>query len=382
MQSPRLTRPMIFSQGLDGLQPTRPLMRQVAHFKQPTDKHPIHYLVKSIPSGYEYARVYPMSRQISLHMSSVLATLRLRHLQLLDALGRTHNLRIAAEQMHITQPAATKILSDIETMFGARLFERLPREMRPTDLGLVSVRYASEAVAGLGKFLSEFSTLRDGGYGHLTVGAISASAAQVVIAGIKEIRQQRPQLVIKLLEQSSDQLAIWLEERRLDIMVGRLTEPRHQVLFDFEVLSGEPIWVVVGQHHPLRERPRLELADLGAWQWILYPPATAIRQLFDETFASAGMPAPIGMVETPSIFSTLELLQATDMISLQPRAAVEKYVNKGILGRLPIALNRSMTSYGIVTRKDEVMSQPMREFITILRSVAGGVRDQDTAPMR
>ena len=204
-----------------------------------------------------------MSRHFVVHTSSVLARLRFRHLQLLDALGRTHNLRIAAEQMHITQPAATKILSDIETMFGAQLFERLPREMRPTDLGLLSVRYANTAVADLGRFVSEFSTLRSGGYGHLTVGAISASAAQVVTAGIREIRQQRPQLVIRLVEQSSDQLATWLEEKKLDVMVGRLTEPRHQVLFDFEVLSGEPVWVVVGQDHPLLQRRRLELAVLA-----------------------------------------------------------------------------------------------------------------------
>ncbi|KAA1014573.1 LysR family transcriptional regulator [Paraburkholderia panacisoli] len=317
-----------------------------------------------------------MSRQFAVRTSSVLTRLRFRHLQLLDALGRTHNLRIAAEQMLITQPAATKILSDIESMFGAQLFERLPREMRPTDLGALSVRYATTAVADLGKFVSEFSTLRDGGYGHLTVGAISASAAQVVTTGIKEIRQQRPKLVIKLVEQSSDQLAIWLEERKLDVMVGRLTESRHKVLFDFEVLSGEPVWVVVGQHHPLLQQQRLELADLGAWPWILYPQATAIRQLFDETFTGAGIPAPVGMVETPSIFSTLELLQATDMISLQPRAAVEKYVRKGLLGHLPVPIKRTMTSYGIVTRKYELPSQPMQEFIAILRSVAVQVGDR------
>ena len=346
------------------------------NFKQLADKHPIAYSVQSIPSGYEFVRVYPMSRQSAASASSVLARLRFRHLQLLDALGRTRNLRIAAEQMHITQPAATKILSDIETMLGAQLFERLPREMRPTDLGVLSVRYATTTVADLGKFVSEFSTLSNGGYGHLTVGAISASAAQMVTASIREIRQRRPQLVIKLVEQSSDQLATWLEEKKLDVMVGRLTEPRHQALFDFEVLSAEPVWVVAGQHHPLLQRQRLDLVDLGAWPWILYPPATAIRQLFEETFASAGISAPVGMVETPSIFSTLELLQATDMISLQPRAAVEKYVSKGLLGHLPVLINRTMTSYGIVTRKYELPSQPMQEFISILHSVTGRLDDQ------
>ena len=311
---------------------------------------------------------------------SVLSRLRFKHLQLLDILGRTHNLRIAAEQMHMTQPAATKILGDIESMFGAQLFERLPREMRPTDLGMLSLRYASAAVADLGKFTSEFSTMRSGGYGHLAIGAITASTAQVVTVAIKEIQQQRPRLIVRLIEQSSDQLALWLEEKKLDLMIGRLTEARQEMLFNFEDLSAEPVWVVVGRHHPLLQQASLEIADLGAWPWILYPPATAIRHLFDETFAAAGMQAPVGMVETPSIFSTLELLQATDMISLQPRAAVEKYVRNGLLGQLVVPIRRTMSNYGVITRKNEIPSQPTQEFIAILRASAERLGDHVAVP--
>ena len=321
-----------------------------------------------------------MSRSPAVPPPSVLSRLRFKHLQLLDILGRTHNLRIAAEQMHMTQPAATKILGDIESMFGAQLFERLPREMRPTDLGMLSLRYASAAVADLGKFTSEFSTMRSGGYGHLAIGAITASTAQVVTVAIKEIQQQRPRLIVRLIEQSSDQLALWLEEKKLDLMIGRLTEARQEMLFNFEDLSAEPVWVVVGRHHPLLQQASLEIADLGAWPWILYPPATAIRHLFDETFAAAGMQAPVGMVETPSIFSTLELLQATDMISLQPRAAVEKYVRNGLLGQLVVPIRRTMSNYGVITRKNEIPSQPTQEFIAILRSTAERLGDHVAVP--
>lgn len=309
-------------------------------------------------------------RQQPMSVSSVCAKLRFRHLQFLDILGRTRNLRLAAEQMHMTQPAATKVLLDIESMFDARLFDRLPRDMRPTDLGLFALRYAGAALAEFNRFVTEFNTLKEGGHGHLTVGAISASAAQLLTATIREIRQRRPLLVVKIVEQSSDQLIVWLEEKKLDIMVGRFTETRHQALFNFEMLSGEAVWVVASHDHPLLQRDRLELAELGAWPWILYPPATAIRQLFEESFASAGLIAPQGMVETPSIFSTLELLQATDMLSLQPRAAVEKYVEKGLLGRIPVSIRRTMSNYGVITRKNEMPSQPMQEFIEILRTVA------------
>ncbi|HEY2000380.1 LysR family transcriptional regulator [Paraburkholderia sp.] len=321
-----------------------------------------------------------MSRSPAVPASNVLTRLRFRHLQLLDILGRTRNLRIAAEQMHMTQPAATKILGDIESMFGAQLFERLPREMRPTDLGVLALRYAGTAVADLGKFAGEFSALKNGGYGRLAVGAITASSAQVVTAAIKEIQQRRPRLIIRLVEQSSDQLAVWLEEKKLDVMIGRLTQAHQQRLFQVEDLAAEPVWVVVGRHHPLLEKARLEIADLGGWPWIVYPGATAIRQLFDETFTAAGMVAPVGMVETPSIFSTLELLQATDMISLQPRAAVQKYVQNGLLGHLEVPIRRTMTHYGVITRKNEIPSQATQEFVAILRAAARRLGDHAPSP--
>ncbi|AET92474.1 LysR family transcriptional regulator [Burkholderia sp. YI23] len=311
-----------------------------------------------------------MSQDSNASATQILTKLRFRHLQLLELLGRTRNLRVAAEHMHITQPAATKILSDLEAMFGAPLFERLPREMRPTDLGALSVRYASTTLSNLGKFSGEFSTLKNGGYGHLTVGFIPASAAQLVTASIKEIQRRRPRLIIKLVEQSSDQLAIWLEERRLDIMIGRPTEPRHQALFHVVELLAEPARAVVGQHHPLLKQQRMEIADVGEWPWILYPQGTAMRQLFEETFAAAGMVAPVGIVETPSIFSTLELLQATDMISLQPKAAMDKYVKHGLLGYLDLPIRRTLSNYSVITRKDEATSQAMNEFIAILLEIA------------
>lgn len=323
-----------------------------------------------------------MSQDSAISASQVLTKLRFRHLQLLELLGRTRNLRVAAEQMHITQPAATKILSDLEAMFGAPLFERLPREMRPTDLGTLSVRYASATLANLGKFSSEFATFKNGGYGQLTVGFIPASAAQLVTAAIKEIQRRRPRLIIKLVEQSSDQLAMWLEEKRLDVMVGRPTEPRHGALFDVVDLLAEPVSAVVGQHHPLLRQRHVEIADLGQWPWILYPQGTAMRQLFDETFAAAGIVAPVGIVETPSMFSTLELLQATDMISLQPQAVMDKYVKNGLLGYLRVSIRRTMPNYSVITRKNEVASQAMNEFIAILLEIAGQFKDSQNAEGR
>ena len=68
--------------------------------------------------------------------------LRVRHLRLLEALERSENLGQAAEELGITQSAATKILQDAEELLELPLFERRQRGMAPTEIGRFVIGYA------------------------------------------------------------------------------------------------------------------------------------------------------------------------------------------------------------------------------------------------
>jgi DNA-binding transcriptional LysR family regulator len=289
----------------------------------------------------------------------------------LDILGQTRNLRLTAEQMHITQPAATKILMDIEEILEARLFDRLSRGMRPNELGLFTLRYAGVALAGHRKFVDEFNALKQGGHGHLTIGAITGSAAHLLMASVAEIQRLRPLLVLKILEQSSDQLVIWLAERKIDLMIGRFTDEAQKTQFQYERLASEQLQVVAGFDHPMRGAHDLELTKLAHWPWILYPPSTAVRKVSDDIFGSNGLALTSGVVETPSFLFALELMQSTDMLSLQPAALVDKYVKRGLLARIPVELPDRMPDYGLISRLDEPQTPAAQAFIAVLREIAG-----------
>jgi DNA-binding transcriptional LysR family regulator len=303
--------------------------------------------------------------------------LRFRHLQFLDILGRTRNLRLTAEQMHVTQPAATKILMDIEEMLEARLFERQSRGMRPNELGLFTLRYAANALGGHRQFVDEFNALKQGGHGHLSIGAITGSAAHVLIASVAEIQRLRPLLVLKVLEQSSDQLVVWLAERKIDLMIGRFTDETQRTQFQYERLSSEPLQVVAGVHHPLRGVADLDMAELSHWPWILYPASTAVRRVTDDIFGRNGLSLISGTVETPSFLFALEMMQTTDMLSLQPKALVERYFNRGLLTQIPIELPDRMPDYGMLTRLGEPLAPATQAFMEVLRQVAGRNNELD-----
>nr|WP_145546930.1 LysR family transcriptional regulator [Variovorax boronicumulans] len=305
-----------------------------------------------------------------LTLAQACARLRFRHLQFLDILGRTRNLRLTAEQMHVTQPAATKILMDIEEILEARLFDRLSRGMRPNELGAFTLRYASAALDGQRRFVEKFNALKQGGHGHLTVGAITGSAAHLLVAAVEEIQRQRPLLVIKILEQSSDQLIAWLSKRKIDLMIGRFTDDAQRAQFHYERLSAEPLHVTGGPHHPLRGATDLALSELAHWPWILYPGSTAVRRVSDDLFGGAGLSLTAGVVETPSFLFALELMNTTHMLSLQSAALIQKYVDRGLLSRIPVELPDRMPSYGVITRIGEPPTPSAQAFIEVLRDMA------------
>src|SRR3982750_2737840 len=77
------------------------------------------------------------------------ARLKTRQLMLIVALAEEGNIHRAAQVLDMTQPAASKLLKDLEDMLEVPLFERLPRGMRPTWFGETMVRHARMGLASL-----------------------------------------------------------------------------------------------------------------------------------------------------------------------------------------------------------------------------------------
>lgn len=305
----------------------------------------------------------------SLSLQTLSNRLKLRHLVLLDALGRSHNMHLAAQQMNITQPAATKILQDIEDLFGLVLFERQPRNMQPTDLGEFVIRFARETLNATGKFVEELDHMRKGGHGMLLVGA-TYGIAYLLSPSIMKMKRKRPLLSIRILERTSDILLTELKEKNLDLVIGRFTGEHQHNIFDFRDIAATQMCAAVNPTHPLLKETHLSLVQLMDWPWILHPLSTPTRKLFEETLADMGLKSPVNLVETTSIFTTLQLLQGSDMIAVLPVSAIKDHIRRGMLSRLPISFDRQLEDYGILARKGETPSTAAGEFMETVLEVA------------
>ncbi|MFG1223980.1 LysR family transcriptional regulator [Xanthobacter wiegelii] len=312
--------------------------------------------------------------------TALLSRLRFKQLRLVDVLGRTGNLRRTAAELNMTQPAATKILQDLEDTLGVKLFERTPRAMVATEIGTHVVDYARRALTDGERFAGALANLKRGGYGALALGAIMATASDLLPRAIAELKRQRPLMTIQVLATTSDQLIGALGRGELDLVIGRLPTSEDRAKFDFEPLSMEELWAFAAASHPLAGRTHLDLADMGDLPWVLQPAPSPMRRLIDTAFGAAGLRTLDNLVETSSIFATLNLVRHAGMVSMLPSTIVAQEVAGGGFVRLPLEVKGELEPYGIVTRKGVVMTPNAAEFLSILKSLIASKDQEGMSP--
>lgn len=294
--------------------------------------------------------------------------LRLRQLRLLVALNEHRNLRRAAAVLHIAQPAATKLLQEMEDTLGVALFERHARGMEPTVYGEIMTRHAYAALANLTHAREELEAVHAGASGKISIGAIMGAVPQLLTMALARLREASPRVLVHIQVDTSDVLLPRVVDGALDIAVARLTEEQHEG-FECTPLADETIVAVVATDHPLAHKRNATLADLAQWPWILQATTSPMRRQLDLMFQRAGLPIPAERIETASILATTALLQGTRMVAAVPLEVAQHYETRRLLAILPVKLDCGLGSYGVITAAGRPLSPAAQRFITMLREV-------------
>ncbi|MBV6665206.1 LysR family transcriptional regulator [Pseudomonas yamanorum] len=302
---------------------------------------------------------------------SLFNRLRYKHLHMLVALSSSQNLHRASQSLNMSQPAATRMLREIEDMFACDLFERLPRGMRPTALGKELIRFAESALSGLDRCAEDLMARQQGGYGYLSIGTIMGAAPDLVMDSIAQIKTLNPQLRIRIMGDTSDQVIQLLEQGRIDLAIARRNAATDSEHYTFEPLGNERLLVVVHAGHPLAQRDDLALTELVSdWPWILQPETSPARIGFDEALQRLALPQPADIIECSSVYSMQQLIQLTDAIMVLSESALRDYLKMGLVVALPVALEVHLAPFGMLLRRGDPVSRELGMFIDMLRQKA------------
>lgn len=228
--------------------------------------------------------------------------LRLRHLELLVALGQSGTMRAAAGQLNLSQPAISKMLAEAEDAVGARLFERTRQGVQATAAGRAVMYRARIALGELANAQEEVKALRAGASALLRVGALSVTAS--LPAAVVRLREDMPGATVRIHEGRVRELIEMLLQGDLDCVFGALTSDlvSSDLLTSLQAAHILPDQLCVLASNASRKTTRRpwRWADLQAQPWVLPPRRTLVRLAFASAYLDQGIDPPEPVIETLS----------------------------------------------------------------------------------
>ena len=296
--------------------------------------------------------------------------LKTRHLVLLVELGRHGSILHAAQAANLTQPAASKLLGELEHSIGVPLFERLPRGVVATRYGEVLIRRAGAALAEMDAAHQEIMELLSGLSGRVAVGTVMTPSISLLPKAVKLLKARHARVHVSITVDSSKVLIARLRAGELDLVIGRILDTESAAELNFEPLTDEPHSLIARAGHPLASNPHLRLEDLVHEGWILPPGGSILRDRLTALFLSHGLDQPVETVETIALPMITNLLMDSDMVVALPEELVRPYLDVGLLAVLPYDLGLRMDWYGIVTRKHHQLSPGAQAMLQTVRETA------------
>ncbi len=299
-----------------------------------------------------------------------LTRLKLRQLRLLIAVGRNGNIQGAARELGISQPAATKMIQDLELDFEVKLFDRTNRGVIPTVFGETLIRHGKLIFSQVSTAAQELDDLSEGNSGRIVVGTLLAAAPILLPAAIDILLRERPKVAIKITEGTNEVLMPTLLSGEIDMVVGRLPSHRHRDKITQQKLFDDHIVAVVGNQHPLANIRGLSFEEAKPFGWLLTPLDTTLRRQVDQYFVSQDQYVPPLSIESVSFLANRTLLQSRDLIGLMPADVVAQDVRNGFLSQLDWKVPFGDRPVGVSYRSADSLSPAGQAFMKALHKAA------------
>ena len=296
--------------------------------------------------------------------------MKMRYLLLLVAIDDLRSVHKAAEAMHISQPAATKLLAELEKLVGVRLFDRTTRGLTPTNFGESLINHARVIVASLDTAWDELDALHSGAIGKINVGAIVAAEAVLLPQGINQMKTRYPNLSVSIKGGTFDSLVPELRSGGLDIIVARISEDRLGAGVKYEQLYEEPMRLVCRKEHPLVGSSDLSLSALSGYPWIWPPIGSVYHSRLSAMFRLGNVAPPSNTVESECTLANKALIQSSDRIGALPLTVAQSFEQDGGLATLPVRLPLPSGMMGIIVPSDRAMPPGATALVEALRSTA------------
>jgi LysR family pca operon transcriptional activator len=293
--------------------------------------------------------------------------LKLNHLRAVDAIVAQRSILKAASVIGVSQPALTKTLREMEDILQQRLFDRLPRGVRPTEAGTLLAQSARRILAELRRLDETLDHIADPAGGTVALGTLPVAATAVLPGALTRLKREHPGIGVRLEQGRTEELLPKLAAGEIDLIVGRLYEPATPDRFPREPLWEEPISILARAEHPVFALRPPGLEQLRRYDLVLPTVSQRVGQEIEALLELLAL-QPNASLRSSSYGFIREMLHATDMISVMPRLMMAGDLLRGTLRVVPLPIPAPPRPAGLILARDRPLPAPAQAFVACLRA--------------
>jgi DNA-binding transcriptional LysR family regulator len=220
--------------------------------------------------------------------------LNLRQVEAFKAVIENGTVSRAAEILHISQPAMSKLIAHLEFDSGLKLFDRHKGRLAPTENGMRLYKEIDRIFAGLRQVENAVDAIRREEQGRISIGVLPALAGAFIQRATTSFLRDRTNVFCSVHSRSSWEIVDWVIARKFD--VGLVDDGFKNPYVTLEPLMKQPMVCVMPLDHPLTSKTTIEPRDLDQVPFVSFPLDSHVGHQVDALFESNGVKPQIVLI--------------------------------------------------------------------------------------
>lgn len=289
----------------------------------------------------------------------------IRHLKIFLMVYQTQNITRAAENLHMTQPAVTRAVKEMEQYYGVRLFERLNRRIRTTELGEQFYAQALHIVDSLDQMEQGLKHWNE--QGILRVGASISIGNFLLPKAVKIYQNAHPLLKIYVTVSNGARLQQMILDNQLDfaLIEGEVIDDHIKK----EPFAKDRLVLILPPDDPLSGRKEVFLSDISGRPFLLRENGSAGRNFLNHIFAVHDLPLePVW--ESTSTQAIVKAVHEGLGISFLPGLLVKHDLDTGFVITMPVADETFERTNYMIWHQNKYLTAAAKELMEVCRQSA------------
>ena len=296
--------------------------------------------------------------------------LKLRQLAHALAVWRHRSFRRAAEEQHLSQPALSRSIHNLEDSLGVTLFDREAAEVTLTTYGEAFLHRAENILIEAAELEREMTLMKGLGTGRFSVAVGVYPAAMSGVRALAALLKDYPGLQVRLELRHWRDVERVVRNRQVDIGFGELAHLQEASELHLEPIGRHEVVFYCRAGHPLLARGAVSTADLDAYPFAGAPIPYRLAHLFPH---NCNADEKTGDIFPPILVENLDavaaIVAATDAIGAAPPLQIEHLIRSGKLGVLPIREPWLRADYGFMRLASRSPSPAAEAFIGLVKEI-------------